>query len=70
MGSRVLSVLKLRSCNIDTGGTLQLAKTIAGLHSLTILDLSFNTFSSEGMELIGRSSSKSEHALLEIHEFH
>ena len=53
-GSTVLSVLKLRNCNIDSEGTKRLAGALADIHTLTILDLSFNSFCEDGGSILGK----------------
>ncbi len=49
-----VSVLKLRDCNIDTEGTLQLAEVLRLVNDLTTVDLSFNAFDINGIRVLGK----------------
>ncbi len=53
-GNNVLSVLKLRQCNIDAKGTAQIARGLRRMTTLTAIDLSFNEFNATGMEMLGK----------------
>ncbi len=54
MGNSVLSVLKLRDCSIDANNTLQIARGLRRMTTLTTIDLGFNEFSATGMEMLGK----------------
>ncbi len=53
-GNDILSVLKLRHCNIDAKGTEQIARELRQMTTLTVIDLSFNEFKAAGMEILGK----------------
>ena len=53
-GNTVLSVLKLRDCKMYVEGTKQIVEVLLdNTTSLTVLDLSFNSFDSAGMKYLG-----------------
>ncbi len=52
--NRAVSILKLRDCNIDAVGTLQLAEVLRLVNDLTTVDLSFNAFDTNGIKLLGK----------------
>ncbi len=52
-----VSVLKLRDCNIDAEGTLQLAEVLRLVNDLTTVDFSCNAFDSNGIKLLGKEYS-------------
>ncbi len=52
-----VSVLKLRDCNIDAEGTLQLAEVLRLVNDLTTVDLSFNAFDVNGIRVLGKELS-------------
>ncbi len=49
-----VSVLKLRDCNVDAEGTLQLAEVLRLVNDLTTVDLSFNAFDINGIKVLGK----------------
>ncbi len=53
-GNDILSVLKLRQCNVDAKGTAQIARGLRRMATLTVIDLSFNEFNATGMEMLGK----------------
>ena len=56
-GNAVLSILKLRECQINVDGMSQIARGLMSMTTLTIIDLSFNAMSSSGVKDLGKDLS-------------
>ena len=55
-GNTVLTVLRLRDCNIDAEGTSHLAQALCDITTLRLLGLSLNTVDSQGARHLGKLS--------------